>query len=45
MCGLAATVQFNSATQAQLTTHEHVYSGDTIGQDDTTVLTLFSIAK
>jgi hypothetical protein len=28
-CGQAATVRFNSATQSQLTTHGHCYSGDT----------------
>jgi hypothetical protein len=43
-CGQAATVQFNIATQAQLTTLGHGYSGDTIGQDGTTVRTMFSIA-
>jgi hypothetical protein len=32
-CGQAATVRFNSATQARLTTSEHGYSGDTTRQD------------
>jgi hypothetical protein len=43
-CGHAATVQFNSATQAQLTTHGYGYSGDTTRQDGTTALIMFSIA-
>jgi hypothetical protein len=43
-CGHAATVRFNKATQAHLTTPEHGYSGDTIRQDGATTLTMFSIA-
>jgi hypothetical protein len=43
-CGQAATVRFNSATQSQLTTPGHGYSGDTTRQDGTTALTMFSIA-
>jgi hypothetical protein len=43
-CRQAATVRFNRATQAQWTTSKHGYSGDTNRQDDTTVLTMFSIA-
>jgi hypothetical protein len=43
-CGQAATVRFNSATQAQLITPGHGYSGDTTRQDGTTMLTMFSIA-
>jgi hypothetical protein len=43
-CGHAATVWFNRATQTQLTTPRHGYSGDTTRQDGTTVLTMFSIA-
>jgi hypothetical protein len=43
-CGHAATVWFNSAMQAQLTTPGHGYSGDMTRQDGTTVLTMFSIA-
>jgi hypothetical protein len=43
-CGHAAIIRFNSATQAQLTTPVHDYSGDTIRQDGTTALTMFSIA-
>jgi hypothetical protein len=42
--GQAATVRFNSATQTQLTTLGHGYSGDTTQQDGTTALTMFSIA-
>jgi hypothetical protein len=42
MCGHVATVRFNSATPAQLTTHGHGYSGDTILQDGTMTLTMFS---
>jgi hypothetical protein len=41
----AATVRFNSATQVQLTTPGHCYSGDTTQQDGTTALTMFSVAK
>jgi hypothetical protein len=44
-CGQVATVWFNSSTQAQLTTPGHGYSGDTTQQDDTTALTMFSIAE
>jgi hypothetical protein len=36
--------RFNNATQVQLITHEHGYSGDTTHQNGTTVLTIFSIA-
>jgi hypothetical protein len=43
-CGHAATVQFNSATHAQLTTPRHRYSGDTTRHDGTIALTIFSIA-
>jgi hypothetical protein len=43
-CGQTATVRFNSATQAQLTTPLHGYSGDMTQQDGTTTLTMFSIA-
>jgi hypothetical protein len=43
-CGHAATVRFNSATQAQLTTPGYGYSGDTTRQDGTTALTMFNIA-
>jgi hypothetical protein len=43
-CGQTGTVQFNSATQVQLTTLRHGYSGDTTRQDGTTALTIFSIA-
>jgi hypothetical protein len=43
-CVQAATVWFNSATQTQLTTPRHGYSGDTTRQDGTTALTMFSIA-
>jgi hypothetical protein len=43
-CGHAATVRFNSATQFQLTTARHGYSGDMTRQDGTTMLTMFSIA-
>jgi hypothetical protein len=42
-CGHAATVHFNSTTQAQLTTPGHGYSDDTTRQDDTTALTMFSV--
>jgi hypothetical protein len=35
-CGHAVTVQFNSATETQLTTIGRGYSGDTTRQDDTT---------
>jgi ABC-type metal ion transport system substrate-binding protein len=41
----AATVRFNIATQVQLTTTEHGYSGDTIRQDDTTALAMFSAGE
>jgi hypothetical protein len=44
VCGQAATVWFNNATQSQLTTSGHGYSGDTTRQDGTTALTMFSIA-
>jgi hypothetical protein len=44
VCEHAATVRFNSATQTQLTTPEHGYSGGTTHQDGTTVLTMFSTA-
>jgi hypothetical protein len=44
-CGHAATVQFNSATQTQLTTPGHDYSGDTTQQDGTTGRTRFSAAE
>jgi hypothetical protein len=44
VCGHAATVWFNSATQTQLTTYRHGYSGYATRQDDTTALTMFSIA-
>jgi hypothetical protein len=44
VCGEAATVQFNRAMWAQLTTPGHGYSGDMTRQDGTTVLTMFSIA-
>jgi hypothetical protein len=40
----AAIIRFNSATQSQLTTPGHDYSGDTTRQNDTTALTMFSIA-
>jgi hypothetical protein len=40
-----AKVQFNSATQAQLTTYGHDYSGDTTRQDGTTALGLFSAVE
>jgi hypothetical protein len=43
-CGLAATVWFNRAMLAQLTTSKHSYSGDTTRQDDTIALTMFNIA-
>jgi hypothetical protein len=43
-CGHAATVRFNSATQAELTTPGHDYNGDITRQDGTTSLTMFSIA-
>jgi hypothetical protein len=43
-CGQTATVQFNCATQAQLTTPGYGYSDDTTRQNDTTALTMFSIA-
>jgi hypothetical protein len=43
-CGQIAIVRFNSARQAQLTTPEHRYSGDTTQQNDTTALTMVSIA-
>jgi hypothetical protein len=43
-CGQAATVRFNSVAQAQLTTPGRGYSGDMTQQDDTTMLTMFSIA-
>jgi hypothetical protein len=43
-CGLAATVRFNSGTQAQLTIPGHGYSGDMTQQDGPTALTTFSIA-
>jgi hypothetical protein len=43
-CRQTATVRFNSATQTQLTTPGHGYSGDTTRQDGTTALTMFSIA-
>jgi hypothetical protein len=44
-CEYAAIVQFNSATQAQLTTPGHGYSGDMTRHDGTTVLTMFSITE
>jgi hypothetical protein len=44
-CGHTATVRFNSATQTQLTTPGYGYSSDTTRQDDTTTLTMFSIAS
>jgi hypothetical protein len=40
-----ATVWFNSAMSAQLTTLGHGYSGDTIRQDGTMVLAMFSITR
>jgi hypothetical protein len=43
-CGQAATVRFNRAMHAQLTTSGHEYSGDTTRQDGTTALTMFSVA-
>jgi hypothetical protein len=43
-CGQVATIRFNSATQAQLTTPVHGYSGDTTRYDATTALSMFSIA-
>jgi hypothetical protein len=43
-CGHTATVRFNRATQTQLTTPGHGYSGDMTRQDGTTALTMFSIA-
>jgi hypothetical protein len=43
-CGYTATVRFNSATHAQLTTPGHGYNSDTTRQDGTTALTMFSIA-
>jgi hypothetical protein len=42
-CGHVAIVWFNSATQSQLTTSGHNYSGDTTRQYGTTALTMFSI--
>jgi hypothetical protein len=42
-CRQVATVRFNNATHAQLTTPGHGYSGDTTRQDGTTALTMFSI--
>jgi hypothetical protein len=42
-CRHATTVQFNSATQGQLTTPRHGYNTDTTRQDGTTALTMFSI--
>jgi hypothetical protein len=44
-CGHAATVRFNSATSAQLTTPVHDYSGDITRQDSTTVLAMFSTTE
>jgi hypothetical protein len=44
MCEQATTVQFNSATLAQLTTPGHGYSGDMTRQDGTMALTMFSTA-
>jgi hypothetical protein len=44
MCEQATTVQFNSATLAQLKTPEHGYSGDMTRQDGTMALTMFSTA-
>jgi hypothetical protein len=43
-CGHAATVRFNSATQSQLITLGHGYSGDTTRQDGTTALTMSNTA-
>jgi hypothetical protein len=43
-CGYVATVRFNSATQSQLITPGHGYSGDMTRHNDTTSLTMFSIA-
>jgi hypothetical protein len=43
-CGHTVTVWFNSATQSQLITLGHGYSGDTTRQDGTTTLTMFNIA-
>jgi hypothetical protein len=42
-CGHAATVRFNRATQAQLSTPGHGYSGNTTRQYGTTSLIMFSI--
>jgi hypothetical protein len=44
-CGHAATVWFNSATQAQLTTPGHGYSGNTTRQDGTTGHARFSAVE
>jgi hypothetical protein len=41
----ATIVQFNSVTQAQLTTLGHGYSGDTTQQDGTTALAMFSAVE
>jgi hypothetical protein len=43
-CRYVATVQFNNATLAQLTTPGHGYCSDTTRWDGTTALTIFSIA-
>jgi hypothetical protein len=45
MCGQAGTVRFNSATQAQLTTPGHGYSGDTTQRDGTTGRARFSAVE
>jgi hypothetical protein len=41
----ATTIQFNSATQAQLTTPLQGYSGDTTQQDGITALAMFNAAE